>query len=90
MKSSGSFIEKIGAFETLPRFGDWRTIQAQALVTGQASLLPDGKLKVDFRLWDVLAEQQMVGLTFSTTAENWRRLGHLIADAIYAKILAVK
>ena len=85
-----SFIEKIGAFEALPRFGDWRTIQAQALVTGQASLMPDGKLKVDFRLWDIFAEQQMVGLSFSTTAENWRRLGHLIADAIYERLTGEK
>jgi TolB protein len=85
-----SFIEHIAAFEALPRFGDWRTIQSQALVTGQASLLPDGKLKVDFRLWDVVAEQQMVGLSFSTTAENWRRLGHLIADAIYERLTGEK
>ena len=85
-----SFIEKIGNFGALPRFGDWRTIQAQALVTGQASVLPDGKLKVDFRLWDIFGEQQMVGLTFSTTAENWRRLGHLIADAIYERLTGEK
>ena len=85
-----SFIEKIATFEALPRFGDWRTIQAQALVTGQASVLPDGKLKVDFRLWDIFGEQQMVGLTFSTTAENWRRLGHLIADAIYERLTGEK
>jgi len=85
-----SFIEKISNFSTMPRFGDWRTIQAQALVTGQASVLPDGKLKVDFRLWDIFGEQQMVGLTFSTTAENWRRLGHLIADAIYERLTGEK
>jgi len=32
----------------------------------------------------------MVGLTFSTTAENWRRLGHLIADAIYERLTGEK
>ena len=31
-----SFIEKIADINVPPRFGDWRTIQAQGLVTGQA------------------------------------------------------
>ncbi|MCE9523706.1 MAG: Tol-Pal system beta propeller repeat protein TolB [Alphaproteobacteria bacterium] len=85
-----SFIEKVTNFGAIPRFADWRGIRAQGLVTGQATLLPDGQLKVDFRLWDIFGEQQMVGLTFSTTAENWRRLGHLIADAIYERLTGEK
>jgi len=42
-----SFIEKVSDINTPPRFGDWRTIQAQGLVTGQAIMQPDGRLKVD-------------------------------------------
>ena len=87
---SRSFIEKVTNFGAIPRFGDWRVINAQGLVTGQAALLPDGQLKVDFRLWDIFGEKQMVGLSFSTTAENWRRLGHLIADAIYERLTGEK
>ena len=45
-----SFIEKIGDINVPPRFGDWRTIQAQGLVTGQATTQTDGRLRVDFRL----------------------------------------
>ena len=29
---------------------------------------PDGRLRVDFRLWDVYGESQMLGLQFFTTA----------------------
>ncbi|MEK9724922.1 MAG: Tol-Pal system protein TolB, partial [Rhodospirillaceae bacterium] len=57
-----AFIQQAGAINTLPRFGDWRVINAQALVQGRAHLVTDGRLRVEFRLWDVLAEQQMVGL----------------------------
>ena len=85
-----SFIEKIGSFQTIPRFGDWRVINAQGLVTGQAQQLPDGQLQVDFRLWDIFGEKQMVGMSFKTTPENWRRLGHLVADAIYERLTGEK
>ncbi len=85
-----SFIEKINDINTPPRFGDWRTIQAQGLVTGQATMQPDGRLRVDFRLWDIFGEAQMVGLQFMTTPENWRRIAHLVSDAIYERITGEK
>ncbi len=47
---------------------------------------PDGKLQVEFRLWDVFAEQQLTGLRYTTTPQNWRRIAHIIADAIYKRI----
>nr|TFG52965.1 MAG: Tol-Pal system protein TolB [Hyphomicrobiales bacterium] len=81
-----SFIENIFDINVPPRFGDWRIIQAQGLVTGQATLQPDGRLRVDFRLWDVFGEEQMVGLQYTATRENWRRIAHLVSDAIYQRI----
>ena len=81
-----SFIENISDINVPPRFGDWRIIQAQGLVTGQATLQPDGRLRVDFRLWDVFGEEQMIGLQYTATQENWRRIAHLVSDAIYQRI----
>jgi TolB protein len=81
-----SFIENITSINVPPRFGDWRIIQAQGLVTGQATVQPDGRLRVDFRLWDIFGEVQMVGLQFTATQENWRRIAHLVSDAIYQRI----
>jgi TolB protein len=78
-----SYIEQITDFSREPRFGDWRTIQAQALVTGQVTLQPDGRLKAEFRLWDVFAQQQITGLQFVATQKSWRRIAHKISDAIY-------
>lgn len=78
-----SYIEKITDFSRQPRFGDWRIIQAQALVTGRVVTQADGRLRAEFRLWDVFAQRQLTGLQFVTTKRNWRRIGHLIADAIY-------
>jgi TolB protein len=81
-----AFIQTTDALQSLPRFGDWRVISAQALVQGRTELVPDGRLRVEFRLWDVYAETQMVGLAYFTIPDNWRRVAHIISDAIYKRI----
>ncbi len=81
-----AFIQTSVAINERPRFGDWRIINTLALVTGRATLESDGRLRVEFRLWDVVAQQQMSGLQFYTSGENWRRIGHLVADAIYERL----
>jgi len=81
-----AFIQTGTSMKLTPRFGDWRVINAQAMVQGSMEILPDGRLKVQFRLWDVFAEQQMVGLSYFTVPDNWRRVAHIIADAIYKRI----
>ena len=78
-----SYIEQISNFNQQPSFGDWRTIQAQALVTGQIIMQPDGRLRAEFRLWDVYSQTQVLGFQFVTSPKNWRRMGHMISDAIY-------
>lgn len=81
-----AFIQTPEALQTQPRFADWRAIAAQALVTGAAEVQTDGRLKIEFRLWDVIAEQQMVGLAYFTVPQNWRRVAHIISDQIYKRI----
>ncbi|MBV8653572.1 MAG: Tol-Pal system protein TolB [Alphaproteobacteria bacterium] len=81
-----AFIEKITSADAQPRFGDWRVINAQALVTGSVETQQDGRVRIEFRLWDVLAEQHLTGFGYTTTTQNWRRIAHIIADAIYKRI----
>jgi TolB protein len=81
-----AFIEKITTADTQPRFGDWRILNAQALVTGSVETQQDGRVRIEFRLWDVLAEQHLTGFGYTTTTQNWRRIAHIIADAIYKRI----
>ncbi len=81
-----AFVDKDPASHIPPNYGDWRVINAQALITGDATQLPDGRLQVEFRLWDIFAQQQLTGLRYTTTASNWRRIAHIIADAVYKRI----
>lgn len=80
------FIQNQPPMDAEPRFGDWRIINAQALLYGRTKLLDDGRLRVEFRLWDVFSERQMAGLAYFTAPENWRRIAHIIADAVYKRI----
>lgn len=81
-----SFISQPTADDVRPNFGDWRAIGAQALITGIATLENDGRVRIEFRLWDVFAESQMTGLRYVAPAENWRRIAHLISDAVYRRL----
>ena len=85
-----AFIQQPSAMQMRPRFIDWRTINAQALVTGRVLVEDDGRIRVEFRLWDVFAEQQMAGLAFTSTPETWRRVAHLIADQVYERLTGEK
>ena len=73
-------------FDAAPNFEKWRATGVQGLVTGRVSRDPSGKLKVEFRLWDVTSGQQMTGQQYGTDTANARRTGHLISDAVYTKI----
>jgi TolB protein len=85
------FVEHITDINKVPTFASWRSLTAQGLVTGQAVMQPDGRLRVDFRLWDIYGESQMLGMQFSTpTPESWRRMAHMVSDAIYERITGEK
>jgi len=80
-----SFVQKPDIVHVKPRFEDWRLIKAQALVTGKVTVSEE-KLRVEFRLWDVVAAKEMVALAFSTTPNNWRRVAHIISDKVYQRL----
>lgn len=81
-----AFIQTPASMQVRPRFADWRAINAQALVTGLATIDSAGRLRVEFRIWDVFAGQQMTGLVYTSQSANWRRVAHLISDAIYKRL----
>jgi TolB protein len=86
----GAFIERIQNFDVNPRFQDWRVINAQGLVTGRVSRQPDGRIRTEFRLWDVFANQQFASSQFLAQPDAWRRVAHMISDLIYERLTGEK
>ena len=84
-----AFLQKPDIANLKPRFEDWNLIKAQALVTGKVTFV-DEKLRVEFRLWDVLAGKEMMALAFTTVPNNWRRVGHIITDKVYERLTGEK
>ena len=81
-----AYLERVSNIDALPRFADWRAINAQALVTGRITRQGDGRLKSEFRLWDVASAEQLTGAQYFTSPDIWRRVAHIISDAIYQRL----
>tara|TARA_Y100000590_G_scaffold323697_1_gene367067 strand:+ start:5310 stop:6656 length:1347 start_codon:yes stop_codon:yes gene_type:complete len=84
-----AFLQKSDIAHHKPRFEDWALIKSQALITGKVSLQEEN-LRVEFRLWDVLAGKEMLALAFTTVPKNWRRVGHIITDKVYERLTGEK
>lgn len=81
-----AFIGAPPAFDAVPAFADWRAINAAALVTGRVFAAADGRLVVQFRVFDTAAEEQIEGLQFLAPPAEWRRVAHKVADAVYTRL----
>ncbi len=85
-----SYIEDISSINQEPIFNDWKAINAQAMAQMQLFAVGEQTLKIEMRLWDVYGGYQLKGQAFSTTKDNWRRVAHVIADAIYERLTGEK
>lgn len=79
------FLDTKISFERKPIFSDWKITTAQGLVHGKLNIKGD-KIDIEFRLWDVLTQNQMVAQKLTTEKNNWRRIAHVISDIIYQRI----
>jgi TolB protein len=91
IQSQASFIQRDLSINTEPRFADWKIIKTEGLVVGSFEDMPDGRVAVSFRLWDIYGGEVMringeAGRRFTTPPENWRRIAHKIADSIYQRL----
>jgi TolB protein len=97
LRRSGQFalidparFEKIRDTDVPPRFANWRAIKADVLLTGGIAREVDGRLKTEFRLWDVSGDAQIRGQQYFTVPDNVRRIAHIASDSIYLGLTGEK
>ena len=80
-----AFIQNSESLSNKPRFEDWKVIKAQHLVSGKINETAN-KISIEFRLYDVFAQKEIIGKKYETNKNNWRRVAHIISDAIFKRI----
>ncbi len=76
-----------------PVFSEWRLINIEALLAGNIEMIEkDGipRVKVEFRVFDVHGEKQLIGRRYTVDARYWRHLAHRIADDMYTTLTGEK
>lgn len=77
-----------GATNALPQWADWTGVNAKALLVGKVILAADGRLTVQFRLFDVDAHSQRIGTQYVVPAQHkWRNVAHKIADDVLVSLV---
>jgi TolB protein len=72
------------------KYPEWAALQAQALVVGKVEVQANNRLKVSFRLLDVLKQSPLAGLEYDINTSQLRSTAHKIADVIYEKMTGEK
>ncbi|MEM9783896.1 MAG: Tol-Pal system beta propeller repeat protein TolB [Pseudomonadota bacterium] len=81
-----AFVAQPSGFDEVPRFADWQAVGAQALLRGVLGRLTDGRLRLQFRVFDVFGQEQLTGVQLIAGPEDWRRVAHQVADAAYTSL----
>lgn len=80
------FVETGLTLANAPNFPQWTSIGAQAVLYGAVTPRPDGRHDFGFRLYDPYRQCQLASYQFTATQEQWRRIGHKIADLVYQRM----
>ncbi len=83
---SAAFIAPPTNPSVRPNFTDWTPLGIKALVTGSVKKINDQQIEVEFRLWDVIAETDLIGLRLTVNSQAWRRVAHIISDEIFERL----
>lgn len=72
------------------KFATWRLLKQDYITVGRISDAGGGMLKIDYELWDVNKQQNLLAQSFTAPVGDLRSVAHQIADQIYEKITGVR
>ena len=83
---SAAFIAPPTSPSVRPNFTDWSPLGVKALITGSVKNTNNNQVEVEFRLWDVVAQTDLIGLRLIVDSKAWRRVAHIISDEIFQRL----
>jgi TolB protein len=81
-----AFLEEIVSLDKKPNFNSWRVINTESLLTAQVYYEENDRFRIQYELWDVVAEKALIERELFTSINKWRSVAHVIADAVYARL----
>ncbi|WP_245944368.1 Tol-Pal system beta propeller repeat protein TolB [Marinospirillum perlucidum] len=94
-------LQRTGLFEAIPRenlvslpsssadviYRDWRLLQADYLLVGSIDRADNGEdLVINYELFDVLAEERLLGERVTSSSRELRSRAHFISDRVYQEL----
>ncbi len=70
-------------------FDDWAILDIEAVVVGRVTQTGDNAYSVQFQLFDVYGQNQLVGYRMPASRGTMRRVAHRLADMIYEELTGI-
>ena len=70
-------------------FDDWAILDIEAVVVGRVTQTGDNAYTVQFQLFDVYGQKQLVGYRMPASRGTMRRVAHRLADMIYEELTGI-
>jgi len=71
-------------------FRDWRVLGVEYLVIGRTGIDSLGNLNVEYHLYDVFNEREMITDKITTTRNKWRDAAHRVSDKVFEAVTGIR
>jgi TolB protein len=68
----------------------WRNVGIEALLTMKATAAGEGKIRVQFELYDLVRKNRVLGHSVTTNKNQLRKVAHKISDLVFEKLTGIK
>lgn len=68
----------------------WRNVGIEALLTMTATAAGEGKVRVQFELYDLVRKNRVLGHSVTTNKNQLRKVAHKISDLVFEKLTGIK
>jgi TolB protein len=82
-EESAYLIPPPSSISEKPDFSEWAPLGVEALLVGSARENANGMVQVDFILWDVVTEREIIAGEGEVSEAGLRRISHQIADLVF-------